>query len=82
MQHISERPTSLGTGEESSSNNSESEQSEPTKQRVETLKEKIELLRKLVVEDALGADVAFDEVERMVAEVSPRDGGAGGQVNS
>ncbi|WP_435068550.1 hypothetical protein [Haloplanus sp. C73] len=82
MQHISERPTRMGTGEESSSNNSEREQSEPTKQRVETLQEKIELLRKLVVEDALDADVAFNEVERMVAEVSPHNGGAGGQVNS
>ncbi|SER51719.1 hypothetical protein [Natrinema salaciae] len=81
MQHISERPTRVDTGQKSSGDNSEIEQSEPTKERVETIQEKIDLLRRLVVEGALDAEVAFDEVERMVAEVSPDDGDSGGKVS-
>jgi len=72
MQHISERSTTTKSGEKADNDTtSENEQSERAAQRVEAVQEKIDLLRKLVINDELDASVAFDEVERMVTEVSP-----------
>lgn len=83
VQHISERSTTTKSGEEADNDTTtENEQSEPAGQRVEAVQEKIDLLRKLVIDDELDADVAFDEVERMVAEVSPRNSGADGSIPS
>jgi len=77
VQHISERsPTTKSDEEADNDTTGENEQSESAVQRVEAVQEKIELLRKLVIKDELDAGVAFDEVERMVAEISPREDGA------
>jgi len=83
MQHISERSTTTKSdGEADNDTTAQNEQSEPTAQRVEAVQEKIDLLRKLVINDELDAGVAFDEVERMVAEVLPSDGDSADGVAS